>query len=75
MEEGIFPRDNSNIDDEERRLCYVAMTRAKEKLFLCTARRRKGRPAQGVKLYDQPSKFLTDIYPCVVREIVNFRQR
>ena len=44
MEEGIFPHNNSfssNVDlEEERRLCYVAVTRAKEKLYLISARRR-----------------------------------
>lgn len=72
MEEGIFPKDNSDIE-EERRLCYVAMTRAKQKLFLCTAKRRKGRPAQGLGFYDCPSRFLDDIYPCEVEEIDNCR--
>jgi len=71
MEEGIFPRNNSKIDDEERRLCYVAMTRAKEKLFLCTAKRRKGRPAKGVNFFDTPSKFLEDILPCEAQIIDN----
>ncbi|MCW3135124.1 MAG: UvrD-helicase domain-containing protein [Methanophagales archaeon] len=71
MEEGNFPKDNSNVE-EERRLCYVAMTRAKEKLFLCTAKRRKGRAAQGLSFYDCPSKFLDDIYPCKVNEIKNY---
>jgi DNA helicase II / ATP-dependent DNA helicase PcrA len=44
MEEGIFPHSRSLMDkgelEEERRLCYVGMTRAKEKLFLTYARRR-----------------------------------
>lgn len=72
MEEGIFPKDISNIIEEERRLCYVAMTRAKDKLFLCTAKRRKGRPAQGLGFYDRPSQFLDDVYPCQVKEIDNY---
>ncbi len=70
MEEGIFPRDNTDID-EERRLCYVGMTRAKEKLFLCTSKRRKGRPAQGIDFYDRPSRFLDDIKPCKLKLINN----
>ena len=44
LEEGIFPHNNSffsNTDlEEERRLCYVAVTRAKEKLYLVSAKRR-----------------------------------
>ena len=44
MEEGIFPHMNSMFDshelEEERRLCYVAITRAKEKLYLVNARMR-----------------------------------
>ena len=44
MEEGIFPHMNSLMEnsevEEERRLCYVAITRAKEELHLVNARRR-----------------------------------
>lgn len=44
MEEGLFPHARSLLDnfelEEERRLCYVGMTRAKEKLFLSFAKRR-----------------------------------
>lgn len=44
MEEGIFPHSRSLMDkhelEEERRLCYVGITRAKEKLFLSYARKR-----------------------------------
>ena len=44
MEEGIFPHSRSIFDanelEEERRLCYVAITRAKEKLWLLGAKRR-----------------------------------
>ena len=45
MEEGIFPgtprhRTTTEEMEEERRLCYVAMTRAKEKLTLTNARQR-----------------------------------
>lgn len=73
MEEGIFPKNNSNVDDEERRLFYVAMTRAKQKLFLCTAIRRKGRPAQGISFYDKPSVFFDDILPCKIQKIHNYK--
>ncbi|CAN5159793.1 DNA helicase PcrA [soil metagenome] len=44
MEEGLFPHSRALMDkqelEEERRLCYVGMTRAKEKLFLTHARKR-----------------------------------
>lgn len=44
LEEGLFPHSRSLMDkselEEERRLCYVGMTRAREKLFLTYARRR-----------------------------------
>ncbi len=44
MEEGIFPHMNSLMEnsdlEEERRLCYVAITRAKDDLYLINARRR-----------------------------------
>ena len=44
MEEGLFPHSRSLMDkgelEEERRLCYVGMTRAKEKLYITHARRR-----------------------------------
>ena len=44
MEEGLFPHSRSLMDkhelEDERRLCYVGMTRAKEKLFLTFAKRR-----------------------------------
>ena len=44
MEEGIFPHSRSLMDkhalEEERRLCYVGMTRAKIRLFLTYARKR-----------------------------------
>lgn len=44
MEEGLFPHSRALMDkhelEEERRLCYVGMTRAKEKLYLSYARRR-----------------------------------
>lgn len=44
MEEGLFPHSRSLMDknelEEERRLCYVGMTRAQQKLFLTYARRR-----------------------------------
>jgi DNA helicase-2/ATP-dependent DNA helicase PcrA len=59
MEKGSFPQPNGDIG-EQRRLCYVAMTRAEEKLFLCYAKKREGKSAQGYNFYDK-SPFIFDI--------------
>ncbi|MDP2655023.1 MAG: 3'-5' exonuclease [bacterium] len=62
MEEGLFPHANMNEKDrdeeEERRLFYVAMTRAKDRLFLTLARIRKIYGSDSVTI---PSSFLADI--------------
>ncbi len=62
MEEGLLPhaRDGANPAgaEEERRLCYVGMTRAREKLYLCHARARRRRGHAAVSL---PSRFLSEI--------------
>ncbi|MEA3432841.1 MAG: ATP-dependent helicase [candidate division WOR-3 bacterium] len=59
MEKGNFPKLNGDIE-EQKRLFYVAMTRAKEKLFLCYAKKREGKAAQGYNFYDK-SPFIFDI--------------
>lgn len=62
LEEGIFPHSRSAFDpeqmEEERRLMYVAMTRAKENLHLLWARRRM---LYGETQYNPPSSFLQHI--------------
>jgi len=62
MEDGIFPHrrafENPSELEEERRLCYVGMTRAKERLYLTSAVRRR---IYGTELYNPPSMFLHDI--------------
>ncbi len=62
MEEGIFPHAASSRDDlaieEERRLCYVGMTRAMERLTLTWARKRR---RFGSQSFPTPSRFLTEI--------------
>ena len=62
MEEGIFPGSSAQYDEdeleEERRLCYVAMTRAKEKLTLTNARQRM---LYGRTSTNPPSRFLDEI--------------
>jgi DNA helicase II / ATP-dependent DNA helicase PcrA len=62
MEEGIFPHNNSLMEsediEEERRLCYVAITRAKERLWLVNARRRT---IFGKESYNIISRFIDEI--------------
>ena len=62
MEEGILPHIRSFDDpaqmEEERRLCYVGMTRAKERLYLVRAFRRM---LMGSSTVNPPSRFLEDI--------------
>ncbi len=62
MEEGLFPHGRSLQEgdalEEERRLCYVGMTRAMDKLYLSHARRRR---IYGDFQYNPPSRFLGEI--------------
>lgn len=62
MEERLFPHVRALEDpeqmEEERRLCYVGMTRARERLCLTNARRRR---IFGQDQYNQPSRFIADI--------------
>ncbi|MFH0942762.1 MAG: UvrD-helicase domain-containing protein [Candidatus Beckwithbacteria bacterium] len=62
MEEGLFPHSRSLMDreelEEERRLCYVGMTRARENLFLTYSRRRL---YFGITASNAVSRFLGDI--------------
>lgn len=62
MEEGIFPHSRSLMEkdeiEEERRLCYVGITRAKEKLYLTYANRRL---FFGARTQNMISRFIADI--------------
>lgn len=62
MEEGIFPHNRSIMEqnelEEERRLCYVGITRAMHKLYLTYTRRRL---YFGERMPNPPSRFLNDI--------------
>ncbi len=62
MEEGVFPGMRAFGDDEEiqeeRRLCYVGITRAKQRLFLSRA---QSRTLFGATKYNPPSRFLGEI--------------
>ena len=61
MEDGLFPNARAELDEsqmeEERRLCYVGMTRAREELYLSYAIRRTVRGEQRINM---PSAFLAD---------------
>jgi len=76
MEEGIFPHSRSVNDEndieEERRLCYVGMTRAREKLYLTHARRRR---TFGEYQSSRPSRFLEEIPAELVVEVGNQERR
>ncbi|MEW5981261.1 MAG: UvrD-helicase domain-containing protein [Acidobacteriota bacterium] len=62
LEEGLFPHSRSSDDDgeleEERRLCYVGMTRARLRLFLSSAARRR---VFGEYRATEPSRFLDEV--------------
>jgi DNA helicase-2/ATP-dependent DNA helicase PcrA len=70
MEEGLFPSQQS-VDDigrlqEERRLCYVGITRAMEQLYLTHAESRR---LYGKDSYPSPSRFLREIPSESIQEI------
>lgn len=61
MEEGLFPHNMSLMEnnlEEERRLCYVGITRAKERLYLTNAKRRM---LYGKENMNIPSRFISEI--------------
>lgn len=62
LEEGIFPHTNCLNDfnevEEERRLCYVSITRARKKLWLINAKRRT---IYGMDSMNPPSRFIKEI--------------
>jgi DNA helicase-2/ATP-dependent DNA helicase PcrA len=70
MEEGVFPHQASSRDasavEEERRLCYVGMTRAMERLTLTYATERR---RFGSRTFGTPSRFLREIPVEVLEEI------
>jgi len=70
LEEGLFPSEHSAFDPdrlpEERRLCYVGLTRAMQRLYLTHAESRRifGRTA-----YRDPSRFLSELPPEAVEDV------
>ncbi|MDX1253268.1 MAG: DNA helicase II [Gammaproteobacteria bacterium] len=70
VEEGLFPHQMSAQEparlEEERRLCYVGITRARRHLFLTCAERRR---LHGSEIYPQPSRFIGEIPPELLREV------
>lgn len=79
MEDGLFPSKKSMFEnddvEEERRLCYVGITRARKKLFLTNA---KQRTLYGSTSYTIPSRFLSeipeDLYDEVSKDNINRRK-
>ncbi len=75
MEEGLFPHENSlNEDDgleEERRLMYVALTRARRRLYLSLA---QNRMLHGQTRYNVPSRFFHELPEALLKRI-NARPR
>jgi DNA helicase II / ATP-dependent DNA helicase PcrA len=74
LEENVFPHARSTDDEvaveEERRLCYVAVTRAMRRLFVTRVRRRR---LSGQELPGLPSRFLRDLPRDLVESIVQPR--
>jgi DNA helicase II / ATP-dependent DNA helicase PcrA len=70
MEDGLFPHQRSlnDIDglEEERRLCYVGMTRAMKQLFLTYAEQRR---LHGVDSYGVPSRFIKETPEELIEEV------
>ncbi len=70
MEEGVFPGKQSIEDparlEEERRLCYVGMTRAMEKLVISYAEIRR---LYGREEYHRPSRFLAELPSQLLHEV------
>jgi len=70
MEDGLFPHQRSVADpnglEEERRLCYVGITRAKQSLYVTYAEQRR---LYGMDSFSQPSRFIAEIPEELLEEI------
>jgi DNA helicase-2/ATP-dependent DNA helicase PcrA len=70
MEDGLFPHQRSIADpsglEEERRLCYVGITRAKQTLYITYAEQRR---LHGMDSFSQPSRFISEIPDELIEEV------
>jgi len=77
LEEGIFPHINSLMSmadiEEERRLCYVALTRARKRVFIINTKRRR---LFGREQINQPSRFIKEIGKALIEVdgVINKRE-
>ena len=70
LEEGLFPNSKSSEEigrmEEERRLCYVGMTRAEKQLVMCYAEQRR---LYGITQYGVPSRFIGEVPERLIERI------
>jgi DNA helicase-2/ATP-dependent DNA helicase PcrA len=70
MEDGLFPHQRSIADvdglEEERRLCYVGITRAMQTLYITYAEQRR---LHGMDNYSRPSRFISEVPEEHIEEI------
>ena len=75
MEEGLFPHENSMTEgdgvEEERRLMYVALTRARRRLYLLLA---QSRMLHGQTRYNVPSRFFQELPEALLQRVNHVRQ-
>ncbi len=78
LEDGLFPHARSLEDpvqmEEERRLLYVAITRAQDRLYLTRARARAGRGQGGAPVRTLPSRFLREVPEALLRGFGRFER-
>jgi DNA helicase-2/ATP-dependent DNA helicase PcrA len=74
LEEGLFPHENAMTDreslEEERRLMYVAITRARRRLYLCSSQTRM---LHGQTRYNPKSRFLDELPPDALKWVATRR--
>ncbi len=75
LEEGLFPHENSMTEaegvEEERRLMYVALTRARRRLYLLLA---QSRMLHGQTRYNVPSRFFRELPEALLQRVNHIRQ-
>lgn len=74
MEDGVFPHSRAIWEpgelEEERRLCYVGMTRAMQRLYMTCARYRT---LYGQTNYNEVSRFVSEVPPALIRDLESER--